>query len=54
MEKKVIKEMLKRIIDDNTDIPDRAKEDLKIIIELGDEPEQVLQACLLYLLNYNK
>jgi len=38
-EKNVIKETLKRIIDGNSDIPNRAKEDLKIIIESGYQPE---------------
>lgn len=52
MEEKVIKEMLKRIIDNNNDIPIKAKADLKIIIDLEKDPEQLLQECLLYLLSY--
>ena len=52
MEEKVIKEMLKRIIDSNNDIPIKAKADLKIIIDLEKDPEQLLQKCLLYLLSY--
>ena len=52
MEEKVIKEMLNRIIDSNNDIPIKAKADLKIIIDLEKDPEQLLQECLLYLLSY--
>lgn len=52
MEEKVIKEMIKRIIDSNNDIPIKAKADLKIIIDLEKDPEQLLQECLLYLLSY--
>ena len=52
MEEKENKEMLKRIIDSNNDIPIKAQANMKIIIDLEKDPEQLLQECLLYLLSY--
>ena len=47
------KETLKRIIDNNINIPERAKLELKMIIESEHSPEKILQACLLYMLQYD-
>lgn len=49
-----IKEILKRIIDGNTNIPEKAKRDLKIIIETEHNPETLLQECLLYMMSYGQ
>lgn len=47
-----IKEVLKKIIDGNINIPEKAKWDLKIIIEAEHDPEKLLQECLLYMMAY--
>lgn len=50
---KAVKEILKKIINNNDDIPYEAKEDLKTIIDLENDPESLLTHCLLYSLSYN-
>lgn len=50
---KAIKEILKKIINNNDDIPYKAKEDLKSIIDFEHDPENLLTHCLLYSLSYN-
>lgn len=52
LEEKAVKEILKKIIDDNNAIPHKAKADLKMIIELEHNPEKLIQECLLYMLSY--
>lgn len=52
MEIKAIKEILKKIIDSNNDIPFRAKEDLKRVIDMGDTPEEIFQRCIEYSIAY--
>lgn len=48
---KLVKEILKKILDNN-EIPRKAKEDLKLIIESERNPERLLQECLIYMLTY--
>ena len=50
LQEKATKETLKRIIDNNINIPERAKLELKMIRESEHSPEKILQACLLYML----
>lgn len=52
LEEKAIKEVLKRIIDNNEVIPYKARIELKMIIEMEHNPEKLLQECLLYMLSY--
>lgn len=52
MEIKAKKEILKKIIDNNNDIPFRAKEDLKGIIDMGATPEEIFQGCIAYSIAY--
>lgn len=52
MEIKAKKEILKKIIDSNNDIPFRAKEDLKGIIDIGATPEEIFQGCIAYSIAY--
>lgn len=52
MEIKAKKEILKKIIDSNNDIPFRAKEDLKRIIDMKDTPEEIFQGCIAYSIAY--
>lgn len=47
-----IKEVLKKIIDGNMNILEKAKWDLKMIIEAEHDPEKLLQECLLYMMSY--
>lgn len=49
-----IKEVLKKIIDGNMNIPEKAKWDLKMIIEAEHDPEKLLQECLLYMMSYSQ
>lgn len=49
-----IKEVLKKIIDSNINIPQKAKWDLKMIIEAEHDPEKLLQECLLYMMSYGQ
>lgn len=49
-----IKEVLKKIIDGNINIPEKAKWDLKVIIEAEHDPEKLLQECLLYMMSYGQ
>ncbi len=51
-DEKVVKEALKKIIDNNNAIPYKAKAEIKAIIELEHNPEKLLQECLLYMLSY--
>ena len=48
MQGKAIKELLKSIIDSNTSIPSKAK------IECEDDPEKLLQKCLMYMFSYGQ
>lgn len=50
---KIIKEMLKKILEDNGVIPLKAKTDLKAIIEMEHNPERLLLECLLYMFAYH-
>lgn len=54
MQGKAIKELLKSIIDSNTSIPSKAKIELKAIIECEDDPEKLLQKCLMYMFSYGQ
>lgn len=54
MQGKAIKELLKSIIDSNTSIPSKAKIELKTIIECEDDPEKLLQKCLMYMFSYGQ
>lgn len=49
-----IKEVLKKIINGNMNIPEKAKWDLKMIIEAEHDPEKLLQECLLYMMSYGQ
>lgn len=49
---KLVKEMLKKILENNSAIPQKAKSDLKLIIEVEHNLERLLQECLLYMLAY--
>lgn len=49
-----IKEILKRIIEGNKNIPEKAKWDLKMIVEREHDPENLLQECLLYMMSYSR
>lgn len=52
LDEKAVKEILKKIIDNNNAIPHKAKVELKMIIELEHNPEKLIQECLLYMLTY--
>ena len=52
LDEKAMKEVLKKIIENNSTIPYKAKRDIKAIIELEGNPEKLLQECLLYMLSY--
>lgn len=52
LDEKAIKEVLKKIIENNNNILYKAKEEIKAIIELEHNPEKLLQECLLYMLSY--
>lgn len=52
LEENTVKEALKKIIENTDTIPNKAKEDLKTIIEFEHSPEKILQECLLYMLSY--
>jgi len=52
LNEKAIKEVLKKIIENNNNIPYKAKEEIKAIIELEHNPEKLPQECLLYMLSY--
>lgn len=54
LQEREIKEVLKRIIDGNINIPENAKRDLKMIIEVEHDPEKILQDCLLYMMTYGQ
>lgn len=49
-----IKEVLKKIIDGNINIPEKAKWDLKMLIEAEHDPEKLLEECLLYRMSYSQ
>ena len=53
LDEKTVKEVLKKIIENNNNIPYKAKAKIKAIIELEHNPEKLLQECLLYMLSYN-
>lgn len=46
--KKVSKEIMKKIVESNNAIPQKAKFDLKLIIENEDDPKRLIVECLLY------
>ena len=52
LDEKTVKEVLKKIIENNNNIPFKAQEEIKAIIELEHNPEKLLQECLLYLMSY--
>ena len=52
LDEKAIKEVLKKIIENNNNIPYKAKLEIKAIIELEHNSEKLLQECLLYMLSY--
>ena len=45
---KYIKELLKN----NMQIPEKAKHDLKVIIDTEHNPETLVQKCLVYMMSY--
>ena len=45
---KYIKELLKRVLENNMQIPEKAKHDLKVIIDTEHNPEK----CLVYMMSY--
>ncbi len=51
LDEKTVKEVLKKIIENNNNIPYKAKVEIKAIIELEHNPEKLLQECLLLLPN---
>ena len=52
LDEKAVKEVLKKIIENNNTIPYKAKAEIKAIIEMEHNPEELLQECLLYMLSY--
>ena len=52
LDEKAVKEVLKKIIENNNNIPYKAKAEIKEIIEMERNPEKLLQECLLYMLSY--
>ena len=52
LDEKAVKEVLKWIIENNNNIPYKAKAEIKAIIELEHNPEKLIQECLLYMLSY--
>lgn len=54
LQEKAVKDTLKRIVDGNINIPEKAKLELKAIIEFEHNPEKLLQECLLYMLSYRE
>ena len=46
LDEKTVKEVLKKIIENNNNIPYKAKAEIKAIIELEHNPEKLLQECL--------
>ena len=52
LDEKTVKEVLKKIIENNNNIPYKAKAEIKAIIELEHNPEKLIQECLLYMLSY--
>ena len=49
---KYIKELLKRVLENNMQIPEKAKHDLKVRIDNEHNPETLVQKCLLYMMSY--
>lgn len=49
---KYIKELLKRVLENNMQIPEKAKHDLKAIIDAEHDPETLVQKCLVYMMSY--
>ena len=54
LDEKAVKETLKKIIDNNNTIPNKAKVEIKAIIEMEHDPEKLLQECLIYMLLYQE
>ncbi len=54
LQEKAIKEVLKRVVDGNINISEKAKLELKAIIEYEHDPEKLLQECFLYMLSYGR
>ena len=52
LDEKAVKEVLKKIVENNNNIPYKAKAEIKAIIEMEHNPEKLLQECLLYMLSY--
>lgn len=50
---KIVKSIVKRIIDSNNQIPEDAKRDLKVIVDLESDPQRLVEECLLYMLEYH-
>lgn len=51
---KTILSMIKVIIDSNNQIPEDAKHDLKVIVDMESDPQRLLEECLLYMLAYHQ
>lgn len=49
---KYIKELLKRVLENNMQIPEKAKRDLKVIIDTEHNPETLVQKCLVYMMSF--
>lgn len=48
MNEHIIKETLKRIVDNSPNYNDNVKRDIKAIIDMGKSPEEILEAVLSY------
>lgn len=48
MNEHIVKETLKRIVDNSPNYTDRIKQDLKNIIDTGKSPEEILEATFIY------
>ena len=51
-DEKFIKEILKKVLNNNSEIPEEAKRDLRLLIDTEHDSERLLQKCLLYMLAY--
>ena len=51
---RIVKSIVERIIDSNNQIPEDAKRDLKVIVDLESDPQRLAEECLLYMLAYHQ
>lgn len=52
MNEHVAKETMKRIVDNSPNYNDNVKHDIKVIIDMGKTPEEILEAVLSYFANW--